>query len=56
MKQIIIDKITRDEVRKQFGIDNPLMSRILKYQNTGILSRKVRAHIFNFRDFHIVNN
>ena len=56
MKQIIIDKNTRDEVRNKFGIDNPLMSRILKYQNTGILSRKVRAYIFNFREYHIVNN
>ena len=56
MKQIVIDKTTRDVVRKKFGISNSMMSRILKYQNTGILSRKVRSHIFNFREYHIVNN
>lgn len=55
MKQIVIDRKTRQEVQKQFGLTSAQMTHVLRYELNSIKARKVRVHILNFREFHIIN-
>ena len=55
MKQIIIDRKTRQEVQKQFRLTPAQMTHVLRYELNSIRARRIRAHILNFREFHIIN-
>ena len=54
MKQIVIDLDTRNEVRRMFKLNPSQMTHVLRYEYNSIIARKVRSHILNFREFHIV--
>ena len=56
MKQIIIDRATRREVREKFGINHDKMTHVLKFELNSIRARKVRSYIMNYKEFHIVEN
>ena len=64
MKQIIIDRATRREVREKFKLLPVQMTHLLRFELTHLLrfelnsirARKVRSYIMNYKEFHIVEN
>ena len=55
MKQIIIDRATRREVKAKFKMTTDKMTHVLKFELNSIRARKVRSYIMNYKEFHIVN-
>ena len=56
MKQIIIDRATRREVREKFKLLPVQMTHLLRFELNSIRARKVRSYIMNYKEFHIVEN
>ena len=56
MKQIIIDRATRREVREKFKLLPVQMTHLLRFELNSIRARKARSYIMNYKEFHIVEN
>ena len=56
MKQIIIDRATRREVKAKFKMTTDKMTHLLRFELNSIRARKVRSYIMNYKEFHIVEN
>ncbi len=52
--EIVIDRDTRREICQRFKLSPSMMTHILRYENYGIVARRVRAYIVNQREYHIV--
>ena len=55
MKQIIIDRATRREVREKFKLLPVQMTHLLRFELNSIRARKARSYIMNYKEFHIIN-